>query len=773
MVSAFLGLVRLGILLALLFPVCLTAYGRLLIPGPEASRLFWPALLGAGLGALGLFAALRALLGRAQPAIEALSLAQAEALDRIPESRVGPAILASAAVSLCLELAMIRWQGAVWELFALYKNFGLLSCFLGLGLGYALSGRAALPLLLTAPLLAFQAAWSIALRHSLSPASLRVLTLPLIPEQLNIGLPIATSVLEQLGVYLFLSVSMLLTALTFVPVGQLCGRLLDRTRPLRAYGLNLLGSLVGVALMFAASLLWTPPILWFAPCLCVLVYFQLFDRRATLAAVAGSLVFIGALAWPVSFGWEQIYSPYQFLERGRGSRGLMLIRAAGHYYQRVHDLSSEAQALYPDRRTMAAYYELPYAFRPAPARVAIVGAGTGNDVAAALRRGAGHADAIEIDPAILELGVLYHPERPYDSPRVTRVVDDARTFLRSTRQTYDLIVYGLLDSHTLLSHASGVRLDSFVYTVEGLREARAHLTENGVISLSFTIMSRQMGRKIYRMMEQAFDGHPPICISTAYDRSVVFAQSRQGNLRPDPAHLRQAGFEDLSTYFANPALRADVSTDDWPFFYMPERVFPVSYAYMVALVLGVSLALFGRFSRERPRLSHAAYFLLGAGFMLVETKAITELGLVFGNTWQIIGIVIAAILGMAFCANLLVLALRIQDPLVPYLLLLGSLGVGLVVARGGGLAAEPGSQLAAVILLTCPMLFSGIVFSTLLAGTSEASGPLAMNILGAMVGGLLEYTAMYFGFQFLYGIAMELYGAALAAHLVRRLHTTR
>src|SRR5581483_4832661 len=109
----------------------------------------------------------------------------------------------------------------------------------------------------------------------------------------------------------------------------------------------------------------------------------------------------------------------------------------------------------------------------APGRVVVVGAGTGNDVAAGLRNGAQAIDAVEIDPAILMEGRAGHPEHPYSDTRVHAVVNDARSFLRNTNQHYDMVVYGLLDSHTLLSHASSVRLDSFVYTVEGLREARA------------------------------------------------------------------------------------------------------------------------------------------------------------------------------------------------------------------------------------------------------------------------------------------------------------
>ena len=133
-------------------------------------------------------------------------------------------------------------------------------------------------------------------------------------------------------------------------------------------------------------------------------------------------------------------------------------------------------------------------------------------MAAAQRAKAGHVEAIEIDPAILVVGKSSHPEKPYENPRVHPVVKDARSFLRRTDQKFDLIVYGLLDSHTLLSHGSSVRLDSFVYTVEGLREARNRLKSDGVLSLSFSVLSDALGRKIYLMMQSVFDGRPPVCV---------------------------------------------------------------------------------------------------------------------------------------------------------------------------------------------------------------------------------------------------------------------
>jgi hypothetical protein len=267
------------------------------------------------------------------------------------------------------------------------------------------------------------------------------------------------------------------------------------------------------------------------------------------------------------------------------------------------------------------------------------------------------------------------------------------------------------------------------------------------------------------MMTQAFDGHPPVCVRTVYDASVICLQSKNGGLVVPPALLATAGFEDVTTVYANPAIKADVSTDDWPFFYMPQRVYPTSYIYMMVLVLAVSAWLFFTFIPGRPHVGNSSFFLLGAGFMLVETKSITELGLTFGNTWQVIGVVIAGILVMAFLANLLVQRSKMVQPLVPYLLLLVSLFAGWWVSGTGGFSSTSGGRLATVLILTCPMFFSGMVFSSLLSRVTDISGALAMNLMGAMVGGMLEYNSMYFGFRFLYLIALGLYGAALITTL--------
>jgi len=708
------------------------------------------------------------LVGKVAPYLQKESRNQAAFLEGLPDSYLAFAIIASAALSLLLELAIIRWHGTVFEFFAFYKNYGLLACFAGLGLGYAVSrNESGIPLSLTLPLLAWQLVLLIVLRFGLLGPASSLATTPF-REQLSMGVQAASP--SQIGaVYLLLAVVFLLTALAFIPVGQLCGKLMERKSQLSAYGLNLLGSLLGVLLMFLLSYLWTPPIVWFGSCVVTLLFFLARTPKTLLVGVCSGALAMTALAWPVNPLWNKVYSPYQLLEMGYGANGLMFIRAAGHYYQRVHNLSDATvqSTADPELQRVRHYYDLPYRVHPGPNTVAIVGAGTGNDVAAALRSGAQHVDAIEIDPAILRAGQFNHPERPYSSLRVDAIVDDARSFFRNTGRQYDLIVYGLLDSHTLLSHASSVRLDSFVYTLQGLREARARLKDNGVLSLSFTVINIDLGTKMYQMMREAFDGNEPICIFGQYDASVTFVQSKNGGLAISQEVLSKAHFAERSSLFRNSGIKIDESTDDWPFLYMPRRVYPVSYLLALGLVLLLSFTLYASFLRDKPEISHLPFFFLGAGFMLVETKAITEMGLTFGNTWQVIAIAIAGVLIMAFLANSTVRLLRANWVylLLFYLFLLASLGFGWWIAKTGGLPSTTLGRIGTAALLTCPLFFSGLVFSALLSTQSRISSVMSLNLAGAMCGGILEYNSMYFGFRFLYLLGMGLYAAALLSNV--------
>ena len=151
----------------------------------------------------------------------------------------------------------------------------------------------------------------------------------------------------------------------------------------------------------------------------------------------------------------------------------------------------------------------PTGFGPIAGDVCVVGAGSGNDVAAALRNGASSVTAVEIDPVILRLGEQLHPERPYQDRRTQAVLNDARTFLRQSEQRFDLVVYGMLDSHTNLGAMTNVRLDSFVYTVEGFRDALGRLKDGGLLVVSYVLLDPKQGDKLYAMLNAAYPDRLP------------------------------------------------------------------------------------------------------------------------------------------------------------------------------------------------------------------------------------------------------------------------
>ncbi|MHC4715081.1 MAG: hypothetical protein ACYTAN_17705, partial [Planctomycetota bacterium] len=367
------------------------------------------------------------LLDRYRDVLARNSSEQASFLEKIPDRYVNLAIFGSAALSLFLELVIIRWQSTVFQVFAFYKNFSLLACFLGLGLGYALARRQRIPLIFTIPILVVHIVLFTVMRHALGWRMESIKATPII-EQLNMGLKNASTVPDFVALYVFLGTTFAFTALAFLPVGQLCGRLMERRKKLRAYGWNLLGSVFGVALLMYASFVWSPPVIWFAAAFAGILAFQSFTKGGLLFSVTCALIGAIVLAYPVAFPSHVIHSPYQLLEGASGMDGLLEIRAAGLYHQRILNLAfyNSNRKTKANLKFMADYYELPYKLHPQLGAVAVVGSGAGNDVAAALRMGAQRVDAIEIDPAILALGRAYHPEKPYDDERTRSIVNDAR-----------------------------------------------------------------------------------------------------------------------------------------------------------------------------------------------------------------------------------------------------------------------------------------------------------------------------------------------------------
>jgi hypothetical protein len=675
------------------------------------------------------------------------------AIDELSISRLGLWTALAAGLGIYLELVLIRFHGSCFQVFAFFKNFSLLSCFLGLGVGYVLNRARPLYLPLTLPLLAVQVIFLHLLRFTSIGDELH----NPIPEYMALGVRNTPTLASALMVYALLLWVFSYNAACFIGLGQVASRLMDRLPKLTAYSWNLAGSLAGILLFYILSFFWTPPVVWFAAGFIALLLLLKIRR---FGAICVSLVVLGVLSLSFDPAEYDLYSPYQILTVHPGGPDGVVVEVNHAFYQRIHDLGPSA----PDdeiTQSNRAYYNSPYVFQPNAQDVLIVGSGTGNDVAAAVRNHAGHVDAVEIDPVILELGRRLHPEKPYDSPTVTAHLQDARAFIRYTQNRYDLIIFGLLDSHTMLSGVSGVRLDSYVYTVDALREARALLKEDGVIFMSFSLLNQQMNRKMDLMLTEAFDGAEPLCYQSHIGGAAIFIAGkhvREHDYAP-PAGVRPAAVLDVP---------ADPSTDDWPFFYMPVRKYPSSYLIVIPMLLLAAWLFIAPAMRGSQGGFSAPCFLLGAGFMLLETKAITELALFYGSTWVVIAVVIAAILTMAFLANLAVMHLPALPRTVSYILLLASLALSLWFASiSHADYGQSAARLIATAIITLPLFFSGLVFSSELKSAPSIASAMGSNLIGAMVGGCLEYNSMYFGYRSLYLLALVIYALSLIVSLKR------
>jgi hypothetical protein len=682
------------------------------------------------------------------------------------------------ALGLFAELVFIRWVASELRVVAFYKNLPLLGAYLGLGLGFAWhrrkpDGRGFETVFF--PLLAGIAAAVLILGRT--PVGEIILLNPANAQEYFWAghLPELTPWLRavlQILLYVFLFGLFTVLAGLFFVLGHRTAAYFAPFRPLAGYTINVAGALCGILAYTAVSFLGWPPAVWFGLAAAAGVYFLprtprgRFALHAALAALPVALT----LLWPT--GYERtVWSPYYRIDldpiAAEEDPGVTLgfdLSVNQAWHQRLTNLDpafvAEHHAADPDYFDgMRAQYDAPYKAAGSLDRVLVVGAGTGNDVAGALRAGAGHVTAVEIDPVILRLGRELHPEAPYADPdRVTLVVDDARSFFRQDAGEYDLIVFGLLDSHTLFATASSVRLDNFVYTLESLSAARRLLADDGLLALSFGAPSgnRWVDERLFRNLADVFGHDPQVYEFPSTD--VLFLIRNEPAAAPlidDPLVLPRPDY----------VYRADLTpvTDDWPYLYLNNPGLPLTYAIMILGIAAISLLLTRRALPDFRQWS-PFYFLMGAAFFLLETRSITEMALLFGSTWMVNAAVIAAILVMILLANALVERTRWNHPLPFYLLLGFSLLFNFLVPSSAFLGWDTVLRVPlAALAQALPLFFAGVIFAIAFRATRSIETALGSNMVGAVLGGLCEYASLALGIRVLVLIAFACYALSAAA----------
>lgn len=660
----------------------------------------------------------------------------------------------TSATLLFFELLLIRWIPANVIYVGFFTNFILMASFLGIGLGILLgTRRASFPVspftLLLLPFVVLVYIAQVDIRFTPddrvlfglelnSSADANVVVLPLV-----IGFVVA------------------MMAILALPLGGL----LRSLPPLRAYAIDIMGSLTGIAGFGLISALSLSPIFWFGAAAVLISLLALGRGISGRDAIPGAAMLVVLLLVGRAELSPNLWSPYYRVTAGDENGVFVRLRpgtsdTAAHIF--VNGIQHQSMVAASESVSAPLHGQV---YRWLPDRkfdnVLIIGAGTGTDVALALSRGAGHVDAVEIDPVIARIGRDFHPDHPYLDPRVSLYVDDGRAFLRRTDVHYDLIIFALTDSLTLVTSTANVRLESFLYTEEAIESARDHLDGDGVFVMYNLYREPWLVAKLDAMARAAFP-EPPILRLRGGADAVIAAG-------PGIRTAVSSGTigDEIDAVPTDDGPAPQFATDDWPFLYLRGPGIAAYYAIALAFLLGVALLVVGvgsRIARLPLRTGFSPhFFVLGVAFLLLETRSLVTFSLLFGTTWSVNAMAFFAVLLSVLVAIGLTARFRIRRRAPLYAGLFGTLALAWLIRPEQLLLDPPLLRYGlASALAFGPIVFANLVFASSFRDVRAADMAFASNLLGAMLGGALEYLALITGYQALLLLVAMLYAGAWA-----------
>ena len=672
----------------------------------------------------------------------------------------GVGLFLASFLSLFLELLLIRWVPSLVQVVAYYGNLMLLSSFLGLGCGILLAPRGmdlhrwfgAFLLLL---ILFVSAIKGTAFQQG--PDEVRFLL---------ISGPRATT-FQIVLIFVF-------NALVFVPLGELIGTYFQGMTPLQAYSWDLGGAIAGTVLFGLFSYLWFSPILGLIP---IMAFYLIYCRGILHLTMTGLLFMISLALMLLGVDKTAIWSAYNHLtvaelkgdiEKPVSSPVSNIdtmvdppfyhVKVNHSGYMLIGTIDNRRYVMPPPRLVhVIEEYFLPHLVRPGAKEVLVVGSGGGIDVEAALLSGAEHVDAVEIDPVIIQMGRHYNASQSYEDPRVSIHATDARAFFKKNTRSYDMVVFGFLDSQGLFSQMSNIRLDSYVYTRESFREAFSLLRQGGLLSVSFFSEKKLwLLDRLVTMVRSATNTVPLVYIKPT-GRVIILAA--KGYIPQGPKR-----FINYRRIEWTPSETPE-ATDDWPYPYLRKRFIPSDYLVNIGVLLAISLLFVFFASGKKGAGIDFHFFFLGAGFLLLETKSITTISLYFGTTWFVSMVVILGVLIMVLFANLVAIWLK-RFSLILYVPLIASVGFLYLFPVENVLAWPFLSRLIySLTIIPLPIFFAGLIFSSTFRESQDPTFSFGSNLLGAMVGGFVEYLGMITGMRALLLVVFIFYLVSLLVRL--------
>jgi hypothetical protein len=637
-------------------------------------------------------------------------------------------LVAASFLMLFVELVLIRWAGSYVVYLSYFSNFVLLGSFLGIGVGF-LRGHRGPDLFRWAPLM-------------LAVFLVAVMVFPVTLDRSGGDLVYFGSLQTRgLPIWIMLPFVFLSVAAVMTTIAHGVAKRFSHFPALDAYRLDILGSLSGIATYAAMSLLQIPPIGW------GIVIVGLFAYLLWPVAVWQPAVGVAILAVLIgaTFAPNTTWSPYYRILFHPDD---LAIDVNGIPHQTMEDVANSP------------LYNEPYKLVDRqPGNVLVIGAGNGNDVAAALAAGATHVDAVEIDPAIQQLGVEHHPDHPYDDPRVTRIVGDGRSFLERTNNTYDMIMLALPDSLTLVSGQGSVRLESFLFTQQAMQAAKDRLNPDGAFAMYNYYREPWLLDRFAGTLQDVY-GQAPCLYTGPTARDQVIGGLSMLVAGTDPSTVVCHG--DGTRVWQPSGEVVAPATDDRPFPYLKTPSIPSRYLWTLGLILLVS-AIAVRLAGGRFGAMHGYLdlFFMGAGFLLLETKSVVQFALLFGTTWFVNALVFAGVLLTVLCAIEVEQRTGVRKRTLLYPLLFVGLLIAALVPVSWLLSLETVPRFfVATALAFFPVFIANLVFASRFRDTADPTTAFGANLLGAMLGGVLEYLSLITGYRGLLVVAALLYALA-------------
>ncbi len=682
---------------------------------------------------------------------------------------------------LFIEIALIRWVSTESRIFAYVNNLVLLSCFLGIGIGCYLSNKKSRLYISIAALSLLILLIKMPFKVNIADQDLYLFSdIPLLlsnfSDSLVWGEAAISSTLWATTIGMFITLLLFLIIIfIFIPIGQILGNSFNQHKnSIAAYSINIVASILGIWCFALLSFQYIAPLYWLAIvfCLYLALYYSRKSRSVfdlySIILFAVVLITMAMSSLVKEETASTVWTPYQKLEiktfidqQSQINRGYIIdVNNIG--YMTLLNLSDEFISANPVYYSIGlrryCQYDIPYLFAEDARDVLILGSGGGNDVAGALRNNVKTIDAVEIDPGIYNLGLKYHPEKPYSDSRVNIFIDDARSFMKKSEKSYDVISFGLLDAHTSSSNYNNTRIDHYVYTLESFQDAGRLLRKDGILTVIFAAQRDWIEKRIYFLLWEVF-GAPPLAFRksnggnygwggtmyvTGWDAGKI-DRALHANYQLE----KYVGANSLKYQRENNNSPVHLTTDNWPYFYLEKPMIPTMHLCLMGLLILLFLGTRKTILAGGQKLN-LHFFFLGAAFLLLEFQNISKATLLFGSTWLISGIIITAILILSLAANYYVARFKLINLKWIYILLLATILLSYLIPLDifDSLGRWPKSIIASIVL-NLPIFFAGIIFVHSFQRTKDKSVAFGSNIIGAACGGILESLSFIIGIKLL------------------------